>query len=411
MPGRKINSNKFPIRPLMTGFITIMVASTLALAAKPEVALRGSLVYPRGDIRADTTVVWLSQLSVQHQISSKVNWNLTGDLSPATLSRPAGLRLYAGQVKIQFKPGLSTSFGRQVLWNSLQITRFDGATFSLRRGSLGKSKQLLVYAGVSPDSTLRTGYSDVRSPVAGAIVQLTNGATRSVIQTWTVSRNDNLNFYLGGSLRRRFGSRITQIADVALNITETSPEKIRLRTIVRATPNLNLYAQYRYAGQLTFNPYPWVQNKTFQPRHNLSLGGNISLLQALQVRVSLTQRLDHKDRYVTANIYWGGIMLSWQSNMQSLYKGQSLQLATQKALFKSVKIGGSLSLGRYVLFDGESSATAAIAEAGESQQSQAATCWLQGSGKHLSYRIFTQFTRNRYFKQDGRIGLQVTYAL
>ncbi len=42
----------------------------------------------------------------------------------------------------------------------------------------------------------------------------------------------------------------------------------------------------------------------------------------------------------------------------------------------------------------------------------ALTAWVQNSGPgRMGFRLFTQFTQNRFFESDGRLGLQVTYAL
>lgn len=408
----------FAVRPIPAFLVGMLLAGSTIQAAKPEAVLRGTFVYPRSDITATESLVWRGQLTVRHQVTQRVSWNLLGDLTPATLTRPARLRLYSGQIHAGITPDWKVTLGRQFLWNNLQTARFDGIALGRHTGTFRNSRQLTLYTGQTPDTELRTDYGEAGKPVAGGMFQLTNGSSRYGVQAWATHMTGTLNFYLGGSLRRRLGSRLTQVADLAFNLTAKNPEKIRLRTQVRLTQTSIVYVQYRYAGQLSLNPYPWLPDTTFAPRQNLSAGAHFSPLKGLQLGVSLSQRLgNHDDRYLRAQLAWGGLMFTWQANAQSIYEGHYVQLSCQHRLSGHLKVGGSIGAGSYTLFDENSDAVSRMTSAGildaaqATRSSLAATFWLQGSSSgRFSYRLFTQFTRNRLFNQDGRVGLQVSYA-
>lgn len=417
----------FAVHSIPASLVWLLLVGSTVQAAKPEAVLRGTFVYPRSDITATKSLVWRGQLTVRHQVTQRVSWHLLGDITPATLTRPAGLRLYSGQIQAGITPDWKVTLGRQFLWNNLQTARFDGIALGRRirmdpsgTGTSRNSRQLTLYAGQTPDTELRTDYGEAGKPVAGGMFQLTNGSSRYGLQAWATHMTGTLNLYLGGSLRRRLGSRLTQVADLAFNLTAKNPEKIRLRTQVRLTQTSIVYVQYRYAGQLSLNPYPWVPDTTFAPRQNLSAGAHWSLLKGLQLRVSLSQRLgNHDDRYLRAQLAWGGLMFTWQANAQSIYEGHYVQLSGRHRLSGHLQAGGSIGAGSYTLFDENSDAvshmtSAGILDAAQAQatrSSLAATFWLQGSSSsRFSYRLFTQFTRNRLFNQDGRVGLQVSYA-
>lgn len=401
-------------------FALMLTMASATLAAKPEVVLRGGLISPRTDITATESLVWRGQLTLRHRISPRLVWRFSGDATPRTLTRPDGFRLYTGQIQAEITSYWKATVGRQFLWNNLQTARFDGIALSRASGGFRHKRTLTFYTGLTPDTELRTDYGKAGKPMAGAMFQVTNGSTRYGLQAWTTHMADTLNFYLGGSLRRSFGSRVTQVVDLALDLTHQAPEKVRLRSQVRLTPESGAFIQYRYAGQLTMSPYPWIADTTFSPRQSLSAGGHL-VLKGLRLELSLSQRLgDRNDRYITARLARGGLMLSWQANAQSIYEGQNVQLSGQRRLFGHLRAGGSVGAGSYTLFDEHSAAVSAmesanpldIAQERAKQSSLAATFWVQGSrAGHFSYRLFTQFTRNRFFRQDGRVGLQVTYAL
>jgi len=410
----------FAARFIPAFLVGMLLAGSTVQAAKPEAVLRGTFVYPRSDITATESLVWRGQLTVRHQVTQRVSWHFLGEITPATLTRPAGLRLYSGQIQAGITPDWKMTLGRQFLWNNLQTTRFDGIALGRHTGTFRNSRQLTLYAGKTPDTELRTDYGEAGKPVAGGMFQLTNGSSRYGLQAWATHMTGTLNFYLGGSLRRRLGSRLTQVADLAFNLTAKNPEKIRLRTQVHLTQTGVVYFQYRFAGQLSLNPYPWVPDTTFAPRQNLSAGAHWSPLKGLQLGVSISQRLgNHDDRYLRAQLAWGGLMFTWQANAQSIYEGHYVQLSGRHHLSGHLQAGGSIGAGSYTLFDENSDAvshmtSAGILDAAQAQatrSSLAATFWLQGSSNsRFSYRLFTQFTRNRLFNQDGRVGLQVIYA-
>ncbi len=252
-----IDTSVRPVRACIyaTGLVFTFLAAVSSLpAARPQVILQGGFVTPRSDLSADDALVWRGRLSVNHRLSDRLSWDLFGDLTPETLTRPAGLWLYSGRVNYRLSATWLTALGRQQFWNSLHATRFDGIALDKKTGIAGKVHQLKFYAGVTPDSEIATGYSQGGQPVFGGLLKITRAGASYGAQVWGNYRRDELQTYLGGTVRRKFGPRLLQVADLALNLAQAAPEKIRLRTIYRLTPRATMHLQYRYAGQLTQSP-------------------------------------------------------------------------------------------------------------------------------------------------------------
>ncbi len=379
---------------------------------RPEVALRGVLVYPRSDLTAAEALVWRGQLTVRHNIGERLSWYLLGDVMPATLTRPAGLHLYSGYVQVRLNPAWKTTVGRQVQWDALHTTRFDGLTLDRRSGSFGNQRQITLYAGVTPRNMLGTGYGDAGTVVAGGLYRRTTGPSHATLQLWTNEMGGERRLYAGSTLRRRFGRRITQVADLALDLMHPSIDKIRLRTQVSLTPKIGTYAQYRYARHLTMTAYPMADEPP-APRQAFAAGLNVRVIRNMQFRLGLVQRLgESSGRYLSTRLTWGGLALAWQSRAQTIYGGQYLLLSGQHTLFRKTRVGLSFGTNTYTLYDNQSPAVADLGIAKEYLSALMGAFWIRGTmGRHWSYRLFGQYTQNRYFKQDGRIGLQVSYAL
>ncbi len=416
-----IGSSVRPVRGCIfaIGLVCTLLAAASSLpAARPQVLLQGGFVTPRSDLSADDALVWRGRLSVNHRLNDRLSWDLFGDLTPATLTRPAGLWLYSGRVNYRLSATWLAALGRQQFWNSLHATRFDGIALKKKVAAAGKSRQLKFYAGVTPDSEIATGYSQGGQPVFGGLMHIAQGSTSYGVQVWGNYRRDELQTYLGGTLRKKFGP-LSQVADLALNLAQAAPEKIRLRTVYRLTPRATIHIQYRYAGQLTQRPYAWVsEDTTFAPRQVVSAGGRVALAGRMQVRLSLSQRLGGSQaRYLLADVSWGGLALAWRMNTQSLYEGNYAQLSARTSIQGKLQVGGSLGAGTYSRFDDDSPAVSdltgqnsRINRAATDESTLMGTAWLQGSFRNLTYRLFTQYTKNRFFEKDGRLGLQITYA-
>jgi hypothetical protein len=408
-----LQQSPFPLIYTFAALIIVAVmAGSVVWAAKPEVVFQGAMVYPRSDIAPGEELVWRGQLTVRHTLGSRLSWYLLGDATPATLTRSADTRIYSGHVQLKLTPTWQVTAGRQALWNTLQTTRFDGVAIDRLKGSFGDSRQLSFYAGLAPDDEIRTDYGDAGTLVAGGMLKRTVGPTHYSVQVWMNEMNGNARAYVGGSLRRRFGSHLTQVADIAMDIQQAALDKVRLRTQVFLSPRISTYVQYRYAGHLTISPYPWV-DKTLDPRHAISTGVRLTPWNGLQLRMSLVQRLgDNAGRYLSAQLSLGPLQFAWQSQDQTLYNSQCLQLSGQHTLFSSLKVGGSVGTGSYALYDTKSRSVENLNVSEEERSTLSAAGWLQGAiGQHLTYRIFGQYAQNRYFKQDGRFGLQASYAL
>ncbi|UCH11365.1 MAG: hypothetical protein JSU61_05610 [Fidelibacterota bacterium] len=404
---------RFPfIHTLLVGIITTVMVGSTGWAAAPEIVLKGAMVYPRSDITTNEELVWQSQLTIRHRIGSRFSWYLLSDATPATLTRAAGARIYSGHVQFKLSPTWKITAGRQVQWNTLHTSRFDGISISRRKGSFRDSRQLSLYVGLSPDDEVRTDYGDAGTLVAGGILKRTLGSTHYSVQAWMNEMDNNSRAFVGGSLRRRFGDRLTQVADLAFDLQQSALEKVRLRTQIRLSTKISTHVQYRYAGHLTVSPYPWI-DKPLDPRHAISAGMTLTPWQGLQLRMNLVQRLgENASRYLSTQFRLGPVQFAWQLQDQTLCRGQHLELSAQHTLFGSTLVGGSVGSGTYALYDTKSPAVADLYLDEEERSLFATKGWLQGTlGKHLTYRLFGQYAKNRYFKQDGRFGLQVSYAL
>ena len=417
-----INSSLRPVRAgiCATSLVFTFLTTVSSLpAARPQVILQGGFVTPRSDLSADEALIWRARLIVNQRLNDRLSWDLFGDLTPTTLTRPAGLWLYSGRVNYRLTTTWLAALGRQQFWNSLHTTRFDGIALTKKVTAPGQSRQLKFYAGVTPDSEIATGYSQGGQPVFGGLLHIAQGSSSYGIQVWGNYRRDQLQTYLGGGIRKKLGS-LSQVADLALNLSQAAPEKIRLRTVYRLSSRATVHLQYRYAGQFTMNPYTWISADTsFAPRQVVSAGGRVALADRVLVRLTLSQRLGGSQaQYLLADISWGGLALAWRMNNQSLYEGHYTQLSARKSIRGKLQVGGSLGAGTYSRFDDDSPAVKDMAaqyrdinRGATEQYTLAVTAWVQRTGAgRLGYRLFTHYTRNRFFKADGRVGLQMTYA-
>ncbi|MFB0516979.1 MAG: hypothetical protein ACETWG_10325 [Candidatus Neomarinimicrobiota bacterium] len=392
--------------------VLVLLMGTFVHAAKPEAVLRGLFVYPRSDLSSAESLVWQGQLNVRQQVDSRVSWNLLGDITSRTLTRADGLRIYSGYIQLKLTPIWEITLGRQVQWNSMHTTRLDGVALNRQKGIFRARRQLTLYVGVTPQSEIRTDYGDAGTAVAGGILRRTTGPTHYTVQFWTNQMEGEQQIYVGGSLRRRFGSRITQVSDLAVKVLQPAVETIRLRTQVRLSPTYATYIQYRYSGHLTASPYPWY-DEVLAPRHAISAGVHLRPLNGIQLHTGFVQQLgDNQGHYMTAQLALGGLQFSWHAHTQTSYGGQYLMLGGQHTMGQKIKLGGSIGTSTYTLFDDHSPAVEDLDVEKEEQSALAATFWVQGyGGRRLGYRLFAQYTRNRFFKQDGRIGLHVSYVL
>ncbi|MEE9465377.1 MAG: hypothetical protein V3W14_07390 [Candidatus Neomarinimicrobiota bacterium] len=406
----------YPPRRYVRGLLIALLTALTALpAAKPQVVLQGGFVTPRSDLTADEGLVWRGRLWITHQLTDRLDWSFFGDYTPVTM-----LWLYSGKVSYRLTTNWSVALGRQTFWNSLHSARFDGLSLDKKAGTTGSYRQLKFYAGVIPDTEIATGYSQSGQPVFGGSLGLTRGRSNYGVQIWGNYLRDELQYYLGGTARLNIGRRLLQTADLALNLAQATPDKIRLRTVYRLSPLVSVNLQYRYAGSATVSPYPWVEDGEFDPRQVVSMGGSLNLAGKLLVRLSFSQRLgSNQSQYFITRLSWKWLTFSWRLNSQSLYEGSYAQLGAQMRLWGKLKLGGSVGAGSYSRFDDDSEAVAAMAaqnaqvtRESTEQSTLALTAWVQNSGPgRLGYRLFTQYTQNRFFESDGRLGLQVTYAL
>ncbi|UCH61812.1 MAG: hypothetical protein JSU77_08345 [Fidelibacterota bacterium] len=392
--------------------IWLLLAGSSVKANRPTVVLQSGLVYPRSDLTAAETLVWRGQFTIRHHLSERLSWYMLGDVMPTTMIRPAGPHLYSGRVQIRLNPTWKTIIGRQIQWDALHTTRFDGLTLNRRKGSFSDQRLITLYAGVTPQNELGTDYGDAGTVVAGGLYRRMAGPSHTSLQLWTNEMGGERRLYIGSTLRRRFGRRIIQIADLALGLLHPSIDKIRLRTQIRLTPKVSTHVQYRYSQHLTIIAYP-MADELPDPRHALAAGLNVRVISTIQLRLNLVQRLGKRSgHYISARLAWGRLAVAWQSRAQSIYGSQYLLLSGQHTLFKRTRVGLSLGANTYALYDEQSQAVSDLGITKEDLSALMASFWVQGTlGCHWSYRLFGQYAQNRYFKQDGRVGLQVSYAL
>jgi hypothetical protein len=392
---------------LLLAFVCIAGYASPLHAAQPEIALQGGFVYPRADLSIDESITTWGQIVIRHQLSQKISWNILGDATGPTITRPEGLRIYSGGIQLRFSPGLNLALGRHVQWNSLHAARFDGLQMSIRKSRTTGWQELTFYAGLVPETEYHNDQGDDNTLAAGAMLKRVKNSLRYTVQLWTNEMGGESRVYFGGSLRQPIGSRITQVADLAVDLQNSTLEKLRLRSHIRLSSNLGSYVQYRHSGSLTFTPYPWSE-EALAPRQALSAGIDMKLARKSQVRASVNQRLgESSGTYLSVRYLMGGLQFVWMSQSQTTYGGQVLQLSGQRTLSKSLTLGASIGNNTYTLFEKNDDG---IEDAERS--ALGGSFWIQGFlGQHLNYRLFAQYSQNRYFEQDGRIGLQVGYAL
>jgi hypothetical protein len=376
-------------------------------AARPEIALQGAFVYPRADLSPDESIITWGQFVIRQQLSKKISWNILGDATGPTITRPEGMRIYSGGIQLQFTPHLKLALGRHAQWNSLHTARFDGLQASIRKSRAIGWQELSFYAGLVPEMEYHNDQGDDGTLAAGAMLKRVKRALRYTVQVWTNEMGDESRIYFGGTLRRPIGSRITQVADLAVDLQNSALEKLRLRSHIRLSSKLGSYVQYRHSGSLTFAPYPWSA-EALAPRQALSAGIDMKLARKSQVRASVNQRLgESSGTYLSVRYLMGGLQFVWMSQSQTTYGGQVLQLSGQRTLFRGLTLGGSIGNNSYTLYEKNDPG---IEDAERS--ALGGSLWIQGFlGQHLNYRLFAQYSQNRYFEQDGRFGLQVGYAL
>lgn len=376
-------------------------------AAKPEIALQGAFIYPRADLSINESIITWGQVALRHQLTKKISWNLLGDATGPTVTRPQGVRIYSGGLQLQLTPKLNLGLGRYALWNSLHTARFDGLQASIRRSRSSGWQEYTFYAGLVPTTEYHNDQGDDSTLVAGAMLKRVKKSMRYTVQVWTNEMGGESRIYFGGTLRKPIGSKINQTADLAVDLQNSALEKLRLHSHIRLTPKLGSYVQYRYSGSLAFVSYPW-SDEALEPRQAISTGIDMKLTRISRVRASLNQRLgETSGTYLSVRYLMGGLQFAWMSQSQSAYGGQLLQISGQHAVSKKLMVGGYIGNNTYTLYERNDSG---IDDAERS--ALGGSLWVQGLvGKHINYRVFAQYTQNRYFEQDGRVGLQVGYAL
>ena len=397
----------FILQVFLVAFVCLPGFISPLQAARPEIALQSAFIYPRPDLSIDESITTWGQVAIQHQLTRKISWHLLGDATGPTITRPQGVRIYSGSLQLQITPKVKLGLGRHALWNSLHAARFDGLQASLRKKRTVGWQEYTLYAGLVPTTEFHNDQGDDSTLVAGAMLKRVKNSLHYTVQVWTNEMGSENRLYFGGTLRKPVGPRINQTVDLAFDVQNSALEKLRLRSHIRLSPKLGSYVQYRYSGSLTFAPYPW-SDEALEPRQAISTGIDMKVTRASRVRASVNQRLgESSGTYLSVQYLMGGLQLTWMSQNQTAYEGQVLQISGQHTLFKDLRVGANFGNNTYTLYgrkeDGISDAE---------RTALGGALWIQGLiGKHLNYRLFAQYTQNRYFEQDGRIGLQVGYAL
>lgn len=399
---------------LLAAFILTVSISSPLDAARPEVALQGAFVYPRADLSVDESIIPWGQFAIRHQLSKKISWSVLGDVTGPTITRPRGMRLYSGDIQLQLKPSWNLALGRHALWNSLHTARFDGFQTSISPKSTAMWKALTFYAGMVPATEFRNDLGDGNTMVTGAILKREKNSLHYTLQAWSNEMGGKTRVYIGESrvyrgrtLKGPLPLRITQRTDFAYDLKNSSLEKLRLRSHIRLSSKLGAFAQYRYSGSLTFAPYPWSE-EALEPRQAIATGIDMKITRTSQVRASVNQRLGKSSgTYLSVRYLMGGLQFTWMSQSQAAYGGQVIQVSGQRALSKMLTVGGYIGNNTYTLYERNDDG---IDDAERS--ALGGSLWIQGYiGTRINYRLFAQYSQNRYFEQDGRVGLQVGYAL
>ncbi len=410
--------NKYLLNKLIQlAGLTLFLVTCLS-AGKPDILITGAFVTPRADLSAEDNLIWRTQMVVSQQFGTNMSLSFSGEYAPELLNRPAGFNLYSGALNYKFNQNLKVKLGRINRWSSLLPIRYDGLSASYK--FWGGRHEIQVFGGVTPEeSPITNSFGQGGKPVGGLACQLRKGTNSYGAQVWTNTINDQQAMYVGGSIRQYFGRRLLQIVDLVYNTAATSTEKIRLRTNFRASKAATVYVQYRAAGRLqSYYAYPFIKKSTELPdRQVVSIGGTYRMGRTAYLTCAVNQRLVYEARYITLNAGWKRLALYTAISSLSSYTGQAVQIAYQQPLFKNLTAGGSVGMGRYSLIDDDALAIAnandsSISAAETMEQNMSATLWIKSTGSGaIQYRLFGQYTTNRIFSTDGRIGLQVSYAL
>jgi hypothetical protein len=395
--------------------IPLLLATGLS-AGKPDILITGAFVTPRADLSEKGNLIWRSQLIASQGFGAKVSLSFSGEFAPEMLNRPAGFNLYSGALSYQVNQKLKVKIGRINRWNSMLPVRYDGLSAIYKLA--GGKQEIQLFGGLTPDSPITNGYGQSGETIGGLAYYLRKGKNSYGAQVWSNTINDQQALYVGSSIRQYFGSRLLQVVDVAYNLDPGIVEKLRVRTSYRASKAGSIYLQYRSAGQFLYNAYPFADDPADLPnRQVVSVGGTCRMGRMAYLTCAVNQRLIYESRYITLNAGWKNFSIYTALSSLSSYTGQAVQVAYQQPLFKNLIAGGSVGFGSYSLIDDDAEViknanVASISAAETKQENTSATFWIKSAGASpVQYRLFGQYTKNRMFDTDGRIGLQVSYAL
>lgn len=356
-----------------------------------------SLLYPRLDVQSSKRFLYQTRIDFTQKIASRAHLNLDAGFTPAIVSSQNKLRLYALNFKLYPFPKLQLEIGRTVYWNSLFLSRVDGARISLQRGN-----NKIIYAGgiIAPDYFESRSYStDYSSHYLEWRLDLNHN--RYHFSSWVVKQPQSQDQYAGFLFRQQLFLKIQSTGYGAWDVKHSRFEKYRLRFARSVGSKATVFVTYRYHSYSRSNPFPWTKT-ALKTQPMLSTGIRVRWNNTLFWTNSIVTRTQTTNRNFRFNSSLQGrnFQVVFISETHHLARSAGGSLTARHRLSRLLSIGSNLFYRNYTF----NSAEADFKTTGISG-------WLSFTPNTTwSLKITGQFFQNRYFNLDTRIGLIINYA-
>lgn len=376
---------------------SLIILQSIVLGGNVQIST--SLVYPRIDIQTEDQIVSRARFVFNNDLGKIGDIRVDLDYGSTTISQQDMLRMYIFRIGMKVGSNHRVEVGRLSEWNPLYITRVDGIRAQLKLKSFGT----VTYLGgvISSNSFSSNDYSVEDN--AHYLEWKTNiGSNRYSLNGWVLNDGESAQLFSGVSFYQKLPSRIKLTGYLSWDFHRAEAQKVRVRFFRTFRVNHTLFAQYRYRSLSVLKPYPWVhKNVTARPAVSFGVTSRISPT-ILWTNTFLTRATDRETgTYFKSKIQWSMISVSFVMENQNLAESTGGTFSVTHDFSNSLSAGGSISYRAYT-FNNDYDTLDATGFYG----------WVNFQpNSNIQIKFTGQFYRNRFFNQDGRAGLSLSYAI
>ncbi|MCH7733265.1 MAG: hypothetical protein IIB44_12290 [Candidatus Marinimicrobia bacterium] len=379
--------------------------SLFALISLQSIVLGGnvqistSLVYPRIDIQTEDQIVSRARFVFNNDLGKIGDVRLDFEYGSPAISQRDRLRIYVLRFRMKVGFNHRVEAGRLTEWNPLYIARVDGVRASLKLKSLGT----VTYLGgvISSNDFSSESYSIDNN--AHYLEWKTNiRSNRYSLNGWILNDGESSKLFSGVSFYQKLPLRIKLTGYLSWDFHRAETQKVRVRFFRTFRVSHTLFAEYRYRSLSVLKPYPWVRkNITTRPAVSFGVTSRISPT-ILWTNTFLTRVTDREaGTYFKSKIQWSMISVSFVTENQNLAESTGGTFSVTHDFSNSLSAGGSISYRAYTFNNNY-----------DTLDASGLYGWVNFQpNSHIKIKFTGQFYRNRFFNQDGRAGLSLSYAI